>query len=120
MAKIIIPNIDFNRPDIVTAAGGDPEKASEVEVPEGRVLTVLDVTQKALETALADYDHTRTEWKQLRAERDRMLLESDKYALVDSTPPGGQEAWLTYRQSLKDVPQTTLDPAKPEWPQKPE
>jgi len=51
-----------------------------------------------------------------RAERDRLLRESDWAALPDVP---ASEAWLTYRQALRDVPQQSGFPDSVEWPTPP-
>jgi len=55
----------------------------------------------------------------LRAERNRLLTESDKYMLVDYPISEEQrEAWKTYRQALRDMPETCgMD--NPVWPAAP-
>ena len=55
-------------------------------------------------------------WKQLRAERDRRLTETDWWVLPDRTATTEQ---LAYRQALRDLPANTSDPANPIWPTKP-
>ena len=55
--------------------------------------------------------------KKLRAERDTILSQTDKYATIDY-PHGSEaakQAWLDYRQALRDLPSTT-DAANPTWP----
>jgi len=61
---------------------------------------------------------------ELRAERDRLLDACDRSQLVDG---GGiaptqtdQDAWATYRQALRDLPENTIDPENPDWPQAPD
>ena len=47
--------------------------------------------------------------KQLREERNIKLLETDKYSITD-WPHASEEvkqAWITYRQELRDLPSTT-------------
>ena len=47
--------------------------------------------------------------KQLREERDNKLLETDKYTSIPDWPHPSEEvkqAWLTYRQELRDLPAT--------------
>ena len=54
---------------------------------------------------------------ELRAERDTILSQTDKYATIDY-PHGSEaakQAWLDYRQALRDLPSTT-DAADPTWP----
>ena len=55
-------------------------------------------------------------WKQLRAERNRRLAETDYLALADATLSAEMTA---YRQALRDLPANTTDPANPVWPTKP-
>ena len=59
-------------------------------------------------------------WSACRAERDRRLALSDKYALPDFPQPAAtRTAWLAYRQALRDLPNVTIDPLAPVWPQPP-
>ena len=47
--------------------------------------------------------------KQLREERDKKLLETDKYTSIPDWPHTSEEvkqAWVTYRQALRDLPAT--------------
>lgn len=53
----------------------------------------------------------------LRAERDRLLADTDWWVLPDRTASAEQ---LAYRQALRDLPATTSDPTNPVWPTKPE
>ena len=56
--------------------------------------------------------------KKLRAERDTILSQTDKYATIDF-PHGSEaakQAWLDYRQALRDLPANTTDAATPVWP----
>lgn len=63
-------------------------------------------------------------WAALRAERDRILDDLTDRWLLDDFPgrndPAIHAARLAYRQALRDLPETTLDPANPEWPEMPE
>jgi hypothetical protein len=56
----------------------------------------------------------------LRAERDRRLAECD-WTQMSDTPLDSdrREAWATYRQALRDVPQQGEFPDAVEWPVKP-
>jgi len=51
-----------------------------------------------------------------RAERDRLLKETDHYGMSDVTM---SDAMKTYRQALRDVPQQTDFPGTITWPDKP-
>ena len=47
-------------------------------------------------------------FKVLRRERDRLLDKTDKYIIADFAHPSDtvKQAWLTYRQALRDLPAT--------------
>ena len=57
----------------------------------------------------------------LRKERDDLLIKTDKYAIPDwpHPTPEARQAWLDYRQALRDLPSVTEDPANPVWPTPP-
>ena len=52
--------------------------------------------------------------QQVRAERNRLLIESDWTQLADS--PVDKTAWATYRQALRDLPQQVGFPSDVTWP----
>lgn len=64
-------------------------------------------------------------WAELRAERDRLLAETDwvMSRAVDASNDGLgiqlPQVWVDYRQALRDLPANTTDPANPVWPTKP-
>lgn len=56
-----------------------------------------------------------------RAERNRLLRETDWTQLADSAlDAGAMVRWQSYRQALRDVPQQAGFPATVEWPEPPE
>jgi hypothetical protein len=60
-------------------------------------------------------------WKELREERNRRIAQTD-YLFTSDYPHATEEvkqAWLDYRQSLRDLPANTEDPSDPTWPQEP-
>jgi hypothetical protein len=57
------------------------------------------------------------EWIRLRTDRDALLVSSDWTQVADA--PGDTAAWETYRQTLRDLPANTADPANPTWPTPP-
>lgn len=54
-----------------------------------------------------------------RFERNRLLTQSDWTQLPDTNPPGGKEVWVTYRQELRDLPETYIDLNSVVWPTPP-
>ena len=59
----------------------------------------------------------------MRGKRDQLLVASDKYVNPDqwaSMDTSKQNKWSVYRQELRDLPATVIDPADPTWPTQPE
>ena len=58
----------------------------------------------------------------LRKQRNRFLDQTDKYIVADypHPTPEARQAWLDYRQALRDLPANTEDPTNPVWPVPPE
>ena len=61
-------------------------------------------------------DETASKWEVLRAERNKRLVETDFHAMSDTTLADNMK---TYRQTLRDLPANTANPASPSWPSKP-
>lgn len=59
------------------------------------------------------------EWviERLRLRRDALLAASD--ARVTGDNPGDVDAWMTYRQALRDLPASNPDPRLVVWPEPP-
>ena len=58
-------------------------------------------------------------WDNLRNERDKLLRASDITQLRDIQLANNAE-WVTYRQLLRDLPDTLTDPEDVVWPVKPD
>lgn len=56
-------------------------------------------------------------WNEIRSRRNGFLSQSDWTQLEDSKE--NKEAWATYRQELRNIPQTFLTPESVIWPSKP-
>jgi hypothetical protein len=68
----------------------------------------------------ADADALANSWTALRAERDALLGSSDWTQYNDSPLTDEAKAeWVTYRESLRDLPENTDDPTNPTWPTPP-
>lgn len=60
-------------------------------------------------------------WDMLRKIRDGLLDRSDWTQLADSSLSSADKtAWATYRQQLRDLPENTVDPENPTFPEVPE
>ena len=85
-------------------------------------LYVEDVTQDALDAALAGYVHdnyvSQRAMKQLRNKRDQLLSDSD-WTQASDVALANKSDWVTYRQTLRDLPANTVKPENPTWPTKP-
>ena len=65
---------------------------------------------------ILDYAPPPRTWNRIRWERDRLMAETDWWALADRTLTSEQTA---YRKALRDVPQDFDSPSKVVWPTKP-
>ena len=63
------------------------------------------------------YSHTST-WKRVRAERTRLLQQSDWTQLPDVVVD--KEAWSLYRQRLRDITNSFSSPTEVVWPTPPD
>jgi hypothetical protein len=54
----------------------------------------------------------------IREKRSKLLERTDKYVNSDYPHPTeeAKQAWLDYRQALRDLPTNTTDPENPIWP----
>jgi len=89
-------------------------------VLRGDVLEWLDQTQTEPTEAEIQAEIARLTAEQplveLRIRRNQLLAETDYLALADSTLT---DEMRSYRQTLRDLPANTVDPANPVWPVKP-
>lgn len=59
-------------------------------------------------------------WAALRAERNRRLAACDWVGLADAhVSQERKDAWFTYRQALRDLPEAVTDPRQVGWPAEP-
>jgi len=84
------------------------------EVFEDRVVDTFitrDKTQEEIEEE--NNEILQNKWNDIRRQRNELLSESDRYALIDvwnSLSEAKQQEWSTYRQQLRDLPQNYNDP----------
>ena len=106
---------------------GNPQASVHLPVPEGLSWDVVK-GQKDPETGEITLQEdpakvqakTQAQWSQLRSQRDTLLTASD-WRVLPFAPltPEAQQAWVTYRQALRDLPGLTEDPTQVTWPQVP-
>ena len=56
-------------------------------------------------------------WEQIKSKRNNLLALSDYTQMSDW--PGDKASWATYRQTLRDLPQTYTNASDVIWPTKP-
>ena len=90
-----------------------------ITAEEDRVTLVHRVRDMTAEE-IVDRDASYMEG--LREQRDKKLLDSDWTQASDHSSPLAADKkveWGTYRQSLRDLPENTVDLANPTWPIEP-
>jgi len=58
-------------------------------------------------------------WQQIRKQRDAFLKDSDWSVASDVVPKPSKQAWIAYRQALRDVPTVFDTPETVIWPNPP-
>lgn len=91
------------------------ETASSPTNHNGKWILERIVVDKTTEQIEADLEN---QGQNVRLMRDRKLSESDWTQLGDYSGQN-KEAWVAYRQLLRDVPQQSGFPWNVEWPSKP-
>jgi uncharacterized protein involved in exopolysaccharide biosynthesis len=94
--------------------------SNAVTIDDGTGAFDADGNQIELDQALVDAAAIEVAAEQalssLRRQRNQLLTETDYLALADSTLT---DEMRSYRQTLRDLPANTVDPANPVWPVKP-
>ena len=72
------------------------------------------------EEIVQEWDRIKDEiaWEPVRNKREQLLKETDWVGLSDVNI-SNKQAWLDYRQALRDIPQTFAKPEDVIWPVKP-
>ena len=76
--------------------------------------------EKAGEAKRVPYVAPAPTWDEIRAQRDALLKESDWTALTDVDPKPSAEAWVQYRQALRDLTSNYSSPEDVVWPTVPQ
>lgn len=115
--------------DLVTARWADAEHTRLVAADAGGDTLYIPADPAnsdyarliASEMAIAPFIPPSTDWPAIRAERNRRLSATDWTQLADAPlSPAGVTAFADYRQALRDLPDTSPDPASLVWPEAPE
>jgi hypothetical protein len=112
--------------------GSTNEDLSTVSVDDGMLMLAKQCPQEAHLYKVVAGEIVRKTDDEIRATnfprdfaifkgmRDQMLAASDWTQSVDSPLSAEQkQVWATYRQKLRDLPESTTDPSNPQWPEKP-
>jgi len=95
------------------------EHCQNIEIPESlnRLYIMWDGSQ-IVEDSIKKQKYVDDAWMYFRAERNRRLSNSD-WTRLDDVPNMNKDAWLVYRQQLRDLPSTITDPTQVTWPTPP-
>ena len=82
------------------------------------------ISKPSLEEIQSKWDDVivlKIKMKDLRTERNKLLTQTDRYAITDFPHSNlvVQQTWFDYRQALRDLPTVAEDPANPVWPTAP-
>ena len=80
-------------------------------------LAFLEEQEKG-EAVLVPYVPPPPTWEIIKGQRNSYLQESD-WTDLPNTPLSNKQAWLNYRQALRDIPQNFANPEDVVWPTKP-
>jgi len=84
-------------------------------------LTPEEETARDAEEAVWEEEKPVRAMAELRSKRNTLLIDSDWTQYNDSPlDDDAKVGWATYRQELRDLPETEADPADPTWPEAPE
>ena len=87
-----------------------PEKYSNAE----EYLAALNIPNMSIATT------NEIEWDEIRIKRDRLISLTDWTQTLDCPLSDEKKAeFVTYRQALRDIPQSGDDPGAVVWPDKP-
>jgi hypothetical protein len=94
--------------------------ADPANVDYAKYLEWADIEGNVADPADPPFELT---WDGIRAKRNALIAATDWVALPDcpyiTTDPSKHMAYMTYRQALRDVPETFATPAEVVWPTKP-
>lgn len=114
--QVIFDDIDDN---------GTITKTKEEKLQEIKKQREQDEINRIEQEKLQEEERKKQElemsWNNLRAQRNQLLLDSDKYVLPDypHKTEEQRQAWLDYRQALRDITTNLDSPYNVVFPEKP-
>ena len=88
---------------------------------DGLSLVEMTAEEKAAVDAAMAAEAQERYWQAIRLRRNTLLTACDWTQLPDAPlTEADQQAWLTYRQTLRDLPQAFVMPVDVVWPEQPE
>ena len=101
------PNVPFT---------GNGVTYESISIPEGYE---IGFSKEEFEAKLQELIDAQP-WEELREERNIRLTQCDWVLMPDVVMTEEvKQAWLDYRQALRDLPANTTDPENPVWPTPP-
>ena len=94
--------------------------SSTIEITNNKVIEIVktrELTAEELETETEEI--SRLNWLNVRGERNRLLVESDYFMLIDKWEQltnDQKQNIKNYRQLLRDLPQNSKEPSEIIWP----
>lgn len=79
--------------------------------------TEEEIAKRQLEEQIEEQKSIEEQWKKIREERNKLLLNCDWTQLSDTNVSEQDRIlWSAYRQQLRDLPSTITDPFDVVWP----
>jgi len=96
----------FTAPDFIVPHGKRTIGEARYEIVNGNLSQIYDVENIPSPT-----------WEEIRQLRNKLLTDSDWISIPDAKPTGQTlQNWKTYRQTLRDIPQTYATVDLIVWP----
>ena len=83
--------------------------------------TPAELENKGVPSEIISLAMTKEKWEKVRSKRDSLISDSDWTQIADiQLAEDKKNEFTTYRQTLRDLPQSTENPDDIVWPVKPE
>jgi len=126
MLDTIVESMSYKYPNVGWTQRGGMETGYaglEAVKDDGNGYAISDpdnmITEEEYNEAIAEFE-VFDGWVKVRKERNQLLKDSDYTMLKDYPTTVPEQEWITYRQSLRDIPQDYDSPDEVVYPDKPE